>query len=687
MAGSGDYQRWLWIELIGFDNERARFGVPELLERAGFVPDAAALLLFNPDFVHAHDGMRADRAFPGDVCSYGGYSASQERERQVWTKFQLRELVAELHRAGVKVFPSVFDSLTEDASWLSRHPELPWVTRTGERKSSLCPRKRLADGSFYEDFFIGKLLEVLRDYGFDGFFGADGYNPPRLPVYEGDFSDDLVEQFLMWGGATLPGTLSGPCDADPVRVEARADWVWQERRREWIDFCIARTATFWRKLVAALHAEDKSVFVASTWTKDPFESAYRFGVDYRTLADAGVDGFVLEAAAAALETLVEPDPCSRVLCSFASAVLLNKACVPEMPMLWLHGVKDTSENWHALREAPMALDSEIQAYTHLYHLTAAAGLRRCAEGPMVCLADCLEAREWEWLRRRWDAGFAFEPERVLGATLLWSASSYERQIDDYIATGRWTVHRLLHHLMTRGAAVHTVADVGDIGAVEGATLVLGAHLWRAAEVEALLARAAGPVVFIGGDEAPLPEPEFRVEDGSGPGQMVCSVYGIDEDGPEIEAIGASVASSAPGVRRAERSDAAAGQERPRLFYEELAYREVSERFLRDCVLIVNACARPEVRVTPSAGDLSVWAARDRRGGLRLLVRNDRYTQSRGAIDVGRPVRDVRRLNSVTGKPVVPRGTLIEVVVPARGTAVFDVDLEPSGAEDSERRGL
>jgi len=34
-------QRWMWIELIGFDNEEADYRVQTFLDNAGFLPDAA----------------------------------------------------------------------------------------------------------------------------------------------------------------------------------------------------------------------------------------------------------------------------------------------------------------------------------------------------------------------------------------------------------------------------------------------------------------------------------------------------------------------------------------------------------------------------------------------------------------------------------------------------------------------
>ena len=51
--GAG-YERWAWIELLGFDMTRDDLGVGALLGSMGFVPDGVSLLLFNADFVHTH---------------------------------------------------------------------------------------------------------------------------------------------------------------------------------------------------------------------------------------------------------------------------------------------------------------------------------------------------------------------------------------------------------------------------------------------------------------------------------------------------------------------------------------------------------------------------------------------------------------------------------------------------------
>jgi hypothetical protein len=44
------HERWIWTELIAFDNERPDLGVGEYIDKAGFVPTAVCLLIGSPDF-------------------------------------------------------------------------------------------------------------------------------------------------------------------------------------------------------------------------------------------------------------------------------------------------------------------------------------------------------------------------------------------------------------------------------------------------------------------------------------------------------------------------------------------------------------------------------------------------------------------------------------------------------------
>jgi len=253
---------------------------------------------------------------------------------------------------------------------------------------------------------------------------------------------------------------------------------------------------------------------------------------------------------------------------------------------------------------------------------------------MVCLADCIETQDWQRLRDRWSLGFGFEPAHVHGVTLVWSDALLDRQVDDMVATGRWSVHRWLSHLMARGAAVHTVVDIQDLATVTGPILVLNAHLLPEPEREMLRAYDRGPMVVVSDDEVLDTVPD---------------------------------ASDTPAP-----ANPVADAEVPTLFYDDLPYRPVSEQALDACVSAINACSRAAVQVTHGADDLCVWAVENTSGVLRLLVRNDRHIRTEGTIDLGQPIQHVHYLNSATGKPIVPLDHLFHFTVPARGTAVFDV---------------
>jgi hypothetical protein len=188
-------ERWMWIELIGFDNERPDYNVGAFLDNAGFIPEGLCLLFSTPDFVHTHEGLDHEVSFPPDFCSYAGKPYNAERQRQVWTNLQLKGLVDELHRHGIKVFPTLFNTFVSSidgeiyrSPWSNSHPELWEVLRDGTGASCLNPLKRFLDGTYYEDVLAKHLSAVIADYGFDGCHVADGYSSSRHPIWMVDYS-------------------------------------------------------------------------------------------------------------------------------------------------------------------------------------------------------------------------------------------------------------------------------------------------------------------------------------------------------------------------------------------------------------------------------------------------------------------------------------------------------------------
>jgi hypothetical protein len=68
----------------------------------------------------------------------------------------------------------------------------------GVYSNSISVIKRLKDGTYFEDYFFKKLKEVIDFYGFDGVQMGDGVSSNRPALQKGDFSDDMVGQFVSW---------------------------------------------------------------------------------------------------------------------------------------------------------------------------------------------------------------------------------------------------------------------------------------------------------------------------------------------------------------------------------------------------------------------------------------------------------------------------------------------------------
>ncbi len=482
-----DYDCFWWMELIGFDNRDADMGVKHLLDKAGFKPGAVVLLLWSNDFIHSHEpGLPDSTMLREDCSSYVGQLKGLEHDRQHWSQGQLKTLVRELQKNGIAVYFSVFDQLMNDEiarrfklenlpeTWTDRHPEMRYVDIQGNRIEAICPWKRLADGTFYEDFFIGKLRQVMLDYGFDGFHGADGYIHQRIPIYDGDFSDDLIEQ----SGLGLP-----------------AGAIWRERRHEWIEFHGRRQREFWQKTNEMLRGIDKKLIVNSIWTRDPFESRYRYGCDVRAINEIGADAVILEAPGTVLALENWGSKEVRPLYKFMPSLLRLTAAMPEMRISFMSGLKDVLEEYNSIEHDPVQLEAELVALTNCFVYRGGAW-QRALQGMLGCLTSHLTAGEWHWIKRRWDMIFAEAPPRnCAAAAVVWSAVALDRELEAYARAGRFTSAFHLHWLLLAGGApVNTIVDICDLKDFTGPVVVLNRRFMPADELEMLSAYRGGEVI-------------------------------------------------------------------------------------------------------------------------------------------------------------------------------------------------
>ena len=378
---------FLWVELIGFDNTSRDYGVDAFLSRLPMKPQAVSLLLVDSRLFEGHRGLTEDYPLPPEACAYGARPFNEERSRQAWSAYQLRDLVAELKRNGVRVYASFFE-------W-GRHD----ITAEG------------ADGKPYVDTFIRTTMAFLRDFGFDGLHGADGYGHPR--------------KSLAARGLTV----------DSCRKEAE----------KWTQF--------WMKSATAFKQSGFDVYLNTCWTRDPYEALVRYGVDYRLLAKAPIDGFIVESSAACLSMegwcWTPESPLDKCV---AMAMRL-KASVPDKRLLLLHCIKDGNEQYNALRHAPAKAAAEALAMGCLRY-----GDKPVFDGVMACLADGISREEWAQLHRTWSLAFSGLPMKPEGCRVVWCDAALDNEVDA-VGKGRASSSTLLSALVARGAPIGGIVSV------------------------------------------------------------------------------------------------------------------------------------------------------------------------------------------------------------------------------------
>ena len=115
-----------WIDLIGFDvNDKEKTVDHFIAVNRGRV-DGIYLLIGNPDFALAFKGMDIEYSLKPAECSYGAHKYSDERERQVWSNYDLKELVEIFHKKNIEVYVTLCGTARDDVGvmgeFLKEHP-------------------------------------------------------------------------------------------------------------------------------------------------------------------------------------------------------------------------------------------------------------------------------------------------------------------------------------------------------------------------------------------------------------------------------------------------------------------------------------------------------------------------------------------------------------------------------------
>ena len=485
-----NYDKWIWVELSTFKSDEKDKGVTEYINKLTFKPDGIFLDIRYTDFVHNHNENKDN-----EIIDNKYVSAYERIKGKNWNKKQLKDFIEEFHMQDVKVLLSMMaltyigpiGTTVEASQWVEKHQEIKTVDSYGKKLGFINPLKRLKDGSFYEDFFIGKLIETINYYKFDGFHAADGFAHLRLPLHESDYSDDMVKQFLDSCNLQVPKNFIMDCDKEPDKLHARAGWIWEIKRMEWINFYRTRWSRFHSKLSEACKQEKKILILNQPWTKEPYEALYCYGFDYKEIENK-VDALVAETVGGVTVAggyVVEKDEGTLAnkdtdmwLEDAASMVMTVKAYAPSLKLIFLCAIRDEAEEWDIIGLLPALLEREIFSYTSTFLIDNNGNYKPCLDGVVFCLGDNLSNEEWKKLICITNKAFSLASAKDVkpkGATVIWSNEAMEKQLLEHCNKRmkiKPSFHTLLKKLIYEDAPIKVITRTENIKYIEDTAIII-----------------------------------------------------------------------------------------------------------------------------------------------------------------------------------------------------------------------
>ena len=695
-------RKWIWADLRAFDNTAVGFGASGYLEKLDFKPDAIFILLTHVDFVFLHSDISADVPLEQPFAVYGGTLPVQS-----WSRFQLRGLVRALHKADIKVFLSLMTLVIPETSagfhphaagWFDKRPEFLTVTRDGAVLEAVNPLKRSESGQYFEDVFLKELVTTMAAFDFDGFHAADGWSHLRVPLYVADFSDDLVDQFLTHANMELPAPYRRQCKVDKGLISARARWIWNDRRIEWIGFWRRRWGGFWQKVAVDCKQAGKKLVLNQPWTRDPYEAIYRYGFDYKTLERIDVDALVVETVAGAVHIggyLPTPDGTGVTettqiwLEDAVSMVMCVKAYIPSVPLVFLLCVQDENEQWDTLREAPAFLEREIFSYASTFYLNDHGNLERCLDGFLVCLGVGLSCEEWRKVARTTRRAFSIPSAKGLrnsGIIAVWSDASMEKALRiDRLGSQeelKTPLHSGIEMLLHEGAPVRTIVRTANVEKSEGPLLLANLEDFSAEETRGLMEwlaneRPGGSILVMGEDFAPFSFPALVLEDDAQTYKLKCGVVTASaatrQRLQEKFGKGQELAHNAPLLLPVDNPSLTyfrVTKEEPTSFMERLPYWPIQRDLISKAASVAQVLANPA-----TASDLGrIFSISRESDGLFVMCENDTPSYLWCKVSVNRPIQRAKLLSSFPKRLTMRGSATFDIKVPPNGATVLDLEV-------------
>lgn len=445
------YETVICVDLRPFNPILKDYGLNAYMRKLGFKPTVLVFLNFFVDFLHEHQGVDDSSLNRMTVGQRGTPSEHQ------WTKRDLFHLLAMIRQEGIRpvlgILASTKSDVWKDVNIQWNYDEILQTKRGGETMwgGAINPLKRFKDGTYYEDEFIRGLMQVILDYGFEGYVAGDGMlglRGPRETLLDTDFSTDMVVQFAEYHGIPIP---------EFADYDERADYIVKNYFAEWTAFYVHRWGTHVNKVSKALRRHQKSFMAIDSWSRNPEELITAFGIDYKVLYENGLEAVFVQARETNKWRKHREGEYVREENSVYT-FLTHKTYEPRLTYYWAEATINLPEFWNSVLDLPHVLERET--YGYLWTTSFANGrFSKTTEGICVIWGNDLTEQQWAWLVQRWDAAYAqIETiKRPIGLTLLWN----EKGMGELVPENKQYGHRFAR-LLNNGLCIQSCVHDRDV---------------------------------------------------------------------------------------------------------------------------------------------------------------------------------------------------------------------------------
>ena len=485
------FESGVCVDLGAFDPSQPDAGVAAWLDQTHGVPAWVVVMEDRqPAFFHEYSGYSPDAAAP----------LNRHGPRQdAWTHADLKRLVDAFHARDVKVLLGYW---VHECDFVDdKHPELLirdatgalWMDRV-EKNADFSPLRRMRadpeadvrEGERYATWSARRYAQIARDFGFDGLFLGDGAMGFRRHGHDWkdlrffDYHEDWLAEFHadVAFDHHVGCALENPDATTPQRAQDVHEHHWDH----WVAWNTDRWTGYYREMADAVHATGGILAAYNCMNYDP-SIARLHGVDYRAIAEAGLDLLIFQAydyAWGPLGPFGDLHIAKKDLDTNLRALLKTRAHVgydTRMKIVVTVETEDEVETWNAPISHTLG---EAYAYGHAAAWSG-RDWRRAADGAFIVWGNSVPAEEWRVLAACFGQ-LANPPANPHGA-LVWTDAEATSLAARGVPTAM-TSDDIYAHLADE-------AHVGDALAAATRHAIINARLAQAGPQATLAAPARG----------------------------------------------------------------------------------------------------------------------------------------------------------------------------------------------------